>query len=676
MKSTAKLTFDANTINMLSDLPHQAERANVPEIELLIGIGQKPFNSRGLNFKINRVALDKQQIKALNTPDGLSIIGKSILADKESKTRCFFFACFTSDDPEQDLDSLKFEHPEAHLFRKTKTQAEAIYLVEGWKDECTNLKNAMFETKVSDFRAFSTLKVVEGEYRINKLEASMNIYKFASIFGADGKLRPKKFEPKKMELKTLDKSMMPDLLYRFCNIPHIGALETADYVFAKTLTFIGTLVAKSYKVSVDNSVGLAPVIWSACIGRPGTGKTPTQRVLLDLFGAFQLSQSDIKSSKADDELIKIAERVINSDIGKEMKEELDTKEKINLDRYSRKKSKQGLIQSSNKTLDAAGKILPVTDLTGAGLVELLKGDKFSILYVEDELEKGMMYLARTDQAVLRGILLQSESGSAEIGKARADGFSQIKNAAVALMANIQDDLFLKLVRALESQNDGFLNRLQLSVYNETKRDKTYDNDAVNIKDEMMEFLEFLSESVAQKDQATLVALDRKAQSKYDRFIEKLRIFIEKNVNNSVFVSQISKYSGTAPRVALIYQFFLEFEKDDTYLSEDFEVSQQAFLMAEKTMHYAKSHAEKAFKAETDQLHHDASFLLKKLLELPANFEFTASNIAQKNWQFIQRDTQRVETLLDYLLSFGLVTCKYEARKTVWKVRNSARLAKH
>lgn len=676
MKSTTKLTFDTSTINMLSDLPHPLERADCPEIEMLIGIGQKPFNPKGLKFKINDRALDKQEVKALNTPNGVSIVGKSIRANKESKTGYFFFACFASNDSEHDLESFKDEHPEAHFFRETKKKIEAIYLVKGWEDECTKLKKAMHATKINGFSAFSTLKILKGEYSINKLETSMNVYKFASLFGAGEKLPPKKFESKKMQLKTLDKSMMPDLLYRFCMVPHIGVLETADYVFAKTLTFIGTLVAKAYKVSVDNSVGLAPVIWSACIGRPGTGKTPTQRVLLDLFSAFQLSQSDIKNSKADDELIKIAERVINLDIGKEMKEELDTKEKINLDRYSRKKSKKALIQSSKKTLDAAGKILPVTDLTGAGLVELLKGDKFSILYVEDELEKGMMYLARTDQAVLRGILLQSESGSAEIGKARADGFSQIKNAAVALMANIQDDLFLKLVRAVESQNDGFLNRLQLAVYSETKRDKAYDDKAINIKDDMLEFLTFLSESVAQKDQATLVALDRKAQSKYDCFIEKLRLAIEKSVNSPVFTSHISKYSGTVLRVALIYQFFLEFEKDDSILGEDFEVSQQAFLMAEKSIHYIKSHAAKAFKAETDQLHHDASFLLKRLLELPANFEFTASTIAQKNWQFIQRDTQRVETLLDYLLSFGLVTCKYEARKTVWKVRNSARLAKH
>lgn len=675
MYSNSKSTSCAQTKLIFSDLPEKEDRAQIPAVEAMIAIGLKRFNPKGLSFKINNRKLDKQEVKSLNTTGGTSIVGKSIFADVNCKNGGFFFATFTSNNNEHGLDSFKDEHPDAHFFMKTKKQIQAIYLVEGGQDECTNLKKAMHASKITGFSATRSFKVPEGEYSINKLEPSVNIYKFSSLFGADENLKQKKFEPKKIELKTLDKSMMPDLLYIFSMIPHIGSLETSDYVFAKTLTIFGTLAAKGFKVSSDNSIGIAPVIWSACIGRPGTGKTPTQRALLDLFSEFQLSQAAITGSKASETLEKIAVRVVHSNISKKMKDELDTQNAIHIDRYSRKRLENALIKKSKKTLRPSGKILTVTDLTGAGLVELLKGDKFSILYVEDELEKGMMYLARTDQAVLRGILLQSESGSAEIGKARAEDFSQIKNAAVAMMANIQDDLLMNMIREVESKNDGFLNRLQLAVYNTTKRDKTYDEEALNIKDKMCEFMAFLSESVAKLDKTQIVNLNKKAISKYDRFIEKLEGAIEKSPNSSVFVSHILKYSGSVLRIALIYQFILEFEKDDSLLGKNFEVSDQAFEMAEKTILYLKSHAAKAFKVETDRLHQEAKFLLKRLLELPTSFEFTASNIAQKNWQFTQRDTEKVEKLLDYLLSFGLVTCKQEPRKVVWKVRTATRLIK-
>lgn len=661
----------AETQTLGEQLPPPEERTSGASEEAIIAIVGLPFAPENIDITRNSSNLESASKKEFAMASLEQRVGYSISAANDLTKGSFFFASSTAKLDETNLQRFRQLHTKAHFFVESDDSIKAVYLIEGNREEWQQLKEARESTDKLDFKFSKSFKINAGCYSINRLEPAVNMYTFASDFGVDEAIKPKKFKPKMIELIPLSEKLMPSLLYHFSMLQRIGALETYDYVFATTMSFIGAMVAKVLVVSSDNSSRLAPIMWSLSIGKPGTGKTPTQNEVFNLFERFKLSQETVEAKNFFNELKRMADKAIILEMNTEIKQAVKTQSALNIDALAAMRQNVEILSSDAQSKKHIGRVLVVTDTTSAGLIDLLTGDLFSVILHSDELGSTLKLLSNPSNATLRGQLMQSESGNAEIKKARAYGYSSVESAAVAMIANVQPDVLLAEVKSLFNSNDGLINRFQIAVYNATSRSSYKPNPAFDADKQMLKFLVALKKYLVglfEPDEKIVFNLAKEASAYYSRFVNALNKHIEESANFPIYAAHVSKYSGTILKVSLVYQLIINFESGCLKNDSDKVVGLKALKQAHRTITYLRSHAKKAFKENSDILHKEAESLLFKLLELPQDKQFTASNIAQRNWRGINRDTDKVEKLLEYLLSFGLVTRQVDYKKTLWKVR--------
>lgn len=652
-------------------LPLPNERKASPSEEAILAIIGLPFVTKNLEINLGGCLLESEGKTEFAFTQFEQRAGYSISTSNHLEKDSFFYASSIAKDDELSFQDFKQRHIHAHFFVKKGKSVQAVYLIEGCQVELQQLKDLSKSTGELNFTFCKSFKIKAGVYSINLLAPAINMYKFASYFGIDEALKPTHFRPREIKILQLSKERMPSLLYQFSMAQRIGTLETYDYVFATTMSFIGAMIAKVLVVSVDHSSSLAPIIWSVSIGEPGTGKTPTQNAVLNLFNRLILSQEVIETKSFSNEVQKLADKAIISEVTAEIKQALKFNTVIDADALMNMRESLEIKSNQTSSKKHIGRVLIVTDTTSAGLVDLLSGDLFSVILHSDELGSTLKLLKNVNNATLRGQLMQSESGNGEIKKARADRYSSVESAAVAMIANIQPDLMMTEVKGLSNGNDGLINRFQIAVYNATSRQNYIENTDGSADEQMLKFLFTLKKYLADLYKSggkVTFKLSANALKSYKNFMSSLSRHVESNVNHPIYAAHVSKYSGTTLKIALVYQLILNYESGRLNHKSDTVVSLKALKFAKKTIIYLSSHAKKAFKENNDILHKEAESLLFKLLELSPGIQFTASNIAQKNWRGINRDTDKAEKLLEYLLSFGLVTREADCKKILWKVR--------
>ncbi|WP_092797215.1 DUF3987 domain-containing protein [Rheinheimera pacifica] len=573
-----------------------------------------------------------------------------------------------------ELSDVLKRNPDAAFCSRYFSKVKICFMVHGTNEDFSELKKHV--AALPDSKSYSitrSIPVSAGMVHFESLPTVISHYKMASLLNIDIWLPFKKFEPRSNAIKQFQKDMSPNWFYEAV-MGCAADNKPIDYCWAGLVCLIGAMLAKKVKVTVDEGEkGLAPNLWANFVGEPGSGKTPVIDMLTRLAEPFTVdpkSSSDMASRSMIDSAIS-ATKV--SEVKKIIKNATENDKSINIDRVIKQVSRKFKVEET-KIAEYIGKLVITTDTTAAGLNDLLEIDELSVMLLADELKTLLQVLSSKDNAKLRGQLLQAESSNSLMMVARANQASKTShNATISVLAGIQPDALAPFLNAAmngDSSNDGFLNRFLLTVKNVTEFTDSYtasekfDKKAIKkfIRAVYRESFDFIDRIDGQYG---LVGFSEEAKKLFKKW-KTYNTEQIKNAPNSYLANQFSKYVGLVPRLSLIYQVMNKFSSSKKKIEEFQCIDLAALSFAIKSVEYLRSHAISIFSADENILHVESTAVLKRLIDTGYD-KFTVSELSQRDWRFIKRDTDKALKVLQYLESFGLVRANTVGRRIEWEV---------
>lgn len=676
-KPTTQIRSTETVKYLVKNIPSEISNFSLEVVRLISG---HPANPRVLQV------LDSDGLPATKSIRGkvcngeLPEKGYKVKPARERDANIFFVVkTLVNGSNDDELSDVLMRHPDAAFCSRYFSKVKICYMVQGTNEDFCELKmhvSALPDSK--SYRILRSIPVVAGMVHFERLPTVISHYKMASLLNIDIWLPNKKFEPRFNPIKQYQKDMSPTWFYEAV----MGVArdnKPIDYCWAGFVCLTGALLAKKLKVIVvDDEKGLAPNLWACLFGVPGSGKSPVIDMITMLAEPYTVdpkSPSDMTSRSMVDSAIS-ATKV--SEVKKIIKNATENDKSINIERVIKQVSRKFKVEET-KIAEYIGKLVITTDTTAAGLNDLLKIDELSAMLLADEMKTLLQVVSSKDNAKLRGQLLQAESSNSLIVVTRANQASKTShNATISLLAGIQPDAlapFLSAAMNGDSSNDGFLNRFLLTVKNVTEFTDSY---TVSEKFDRKAFKKFLRaiyresfEFIGRVDgQYELVSFSEDAR----KLLKKWKAYNTEQIQkapNSYLVSQFNKYVGLLPRLSLIYQVMIKFSPSKKKIEEFQFIDLAALTFAIKSVEYLRSHAKSIFSVDENILHVESTAVLKRLIDTGFD-KFTASELSQRDWRFIKRDSDKAHKVLQYLESFGLVRAKTVARKTVWEVHPLSR----
>jgi len=597
-------------------------------------------------------------------------------APKPTEEEEYFYVCITDNECDFDYSNFTSKYSDAAYFVNDGDKVTAVFLCSGGDLGFNAIKKCVASQRYRyEIRVSRHIRLMASEVYIYRMPAAVNQFKMAAIMGCDSWLDPLPFLPRRTGVMQLNVDLMPARLFHFCMALAHSTGKTVDYIWAATVCVLGAVISGKIRIAEDERQ-LKPyvsLIWTVVVGAPGAGKTPSINTVLELMKTYFVSSAEASTSSANARALKTLELAKNQEVSKKIKERHKMGEKINLPEINRSVEKSFHVELVDSSVDLRGLVL-ATDVTLAGLYKLLESALGPVLYFADELKSLLMTLDHPDSAKLRAQFLQAESGNNAIVVARGNQETRtISDAALCLLSGIQPDAFAPFIRAAlngDVTNDGLLNRLQIIVLNATPKSVPENSSFAKISVESMKrFFGVLKNTdfgfdpkIALSERK--VMFSEQAHIKFQEWNAKNQSSIEATKSNQLLQSQLSKYPALVCKLSLIYQVIMSFDPDTLTLQPINSVGLESLQYAERTLDYLYSHAKTVFSNDGDSLHELAKVLFERLKQLENLDEFTASEIAQKNWRLLNRDTDLVNRLLVYLEEFGLVRSR-KAEKTVF-----------
>lgn len=629
-------------------------------VNLLIKKGNDKYSSKQLKKIIN------------DGNEDFDRLGCKIACDESDKSS-FFFAKVTDTDDHNDREFQAFirQHPEAHLHIRMNKGVEAVYLIDGSREEYNELKQYTQDNESIEILHWLTIK--KGAYAVGSLGEPISLYRFYSLMGGEKWLEPKPFREKKSPIRMLEEDMMPELLYGYVMSQSPLDNTTADYTFALNTSLIGTLISKFMRVDIgSHDKFVSPNLWTCLVGVAGSGKTPSTTSALNTFAKY-IVPADKAESNYNQKIDNAISYSKDKDIKKEVQIAIDEGRAIDREKIKKMIDNKVKVAESEEENVASAEMLLLTDFTPAGFNQLLAGKNVPLIVYADEFRQLLNSL--NNNLDMRSLLMQSESGNAILSRKTATAqLNTVKDATVSVITSIQPDAYRPHITEAKDGdnggNDGLLNRFQFTVLNVTSAIAAFQSRKREYKKRMLSFLnateQLISESVMFEGYK-VVKLSKEANVKFSQFKQKLNEVMKKDNLNELMQSHLYKNTGTVLKTALIYELILNYDEDEKAIKDFSQISSKAMSYAIKTMRYLYSHAKSIFDNAESDIHGWAVNLLNRLTNLDPNISYTASEIAYKEWTGFKRDTSKVEQTLKYIENFGYVKSEKLPKKTVWHV---------
>lgn len=604
-----------------------------------------------------------------------------LLAKTEGKKVIFVRVNVDYKANESSPELLMGEHEHAAFCILRANTAKIYYVVSGTDAQLKELKDNVSQTpSYDDIKFLDFLRVTGGELHFNELTSPLSHFTVAAVLGVTEWFKPKGFKPAQANTQSLSANIVPAVLLDALK-SFAGLNKSLDYSWAAFIGMVGALLAKKIRIGLthEQNVGLAPNLWVCLVGEPGTGKSPVIESMLRLAGKLIVnpkSSKEYSTMQAVDSAINATKTTF---LRKAVKETAEGNKTISPKKIARQVEQQFKVEETNNQ-KFVGKIAVTTDTTDAALKDLLSIEVVSVMVVADELKSLLQSLDSNRDPKLRAQLLQAESSNSYMSVWRATQPSKTsKNATISIISGIQPDALAPFITKAtngDSSNDGLLNRFLLTVKNVTPADSK-----PNPSDVGGNWISNFLNAIAQQDFAwltidsegassTTIQLTDDAAQKYIRWEAHNKSLISKQ-QNKFLQSHYSKYVGLVHRLSLIYQVVLSFDAKSASIQPFEHVTKEALEYAIHTVSYLRSHARAVFSVSNDVLHTEAKSVITRIATDGLN-NFTASELAQKNWTHIKRDTDKARQILQYLESFGLVRHISDAKKVTWRVNPLAK----
>jgi hypothetical protein len=434
-----------------------------------------------------------------------------------------------------------------------------------------------------------------------------------------------------------------------------------DFSAISSLVVVGSLIGAGCAIRPKqyDDFEVIPNVWGACIARPSVLlKSPCMKEATGLLERLQAEYSkQYDTEKSGAEFDTLANKAMMDDVkGQISKAAKGTGKDRVVSPDDIQKLKADFMELSENTGPEPTRRLFKTNETSIQSMTLLQTQNpRGLLVFRDELTGLLVKWDRDDGADERAYFLEGWNGNGSYTDCKIGrGITDAKNICISLLGGIQPDKLRRyLYQALQGNNDGMMQRLQLAVWPDepeswqlvdTLPNKAEKQRAYGIIKTLAEldFIEY-GASQGEYDERPYFRFDDDGQAVFNAWLTDLQTVKLKQEDNPLMVEHFGKFRSLMPSLALIFHCI---DIADNRARSN--VSAKSARLAVQWCGYLESHARRIYAMAESPEHEAAVRLTEKIRARALPSPFTIKTVYDKGWHGL-KDKQEVMTACNVLI---------------------------
>lgn len=402
-----------------------------------------------------------------------------------------------------------------------------------------------------------------------------------------------------------------------------------------------------------------PNLWGACTGRPSVVlKSPSMREPMQLLERLQAEYGErFEQEKAGAEFDTLANKAMLDDVKEKLTKAAKGKSidgVVNPNEIA--KLKADYMELTDKAPPEPTRRLFKTNETSIqSMTALQNQNPRGILVFRDELTGLLVKWDKEDGTDERAYFLEGWNGNGSYTDVKIGrGLTDAKNICISLLGGIQPDKLKRyLYQAMQGNNDGLMQRLQLAVWPDepeswqlidTKPNRADKQRAYDILKTLAE-LDFTQCGAMQGDydDRPYFRFDEDGQAVFNDWLTELQTVKLQQEDNPLMVEHFGKFRSLMPSLALIFHLI-----EIAAGKASGPVSAKAACLAVAWCDYLESHARRVYAMAESPEQEAAVKLADKIKTKALPSPFTAKDVYDKHWHGL-KDKQEVEAACNILI---------------------------
>ncbi|GAB4036704.1 YfjI family protein [Spirosoma gilvum] len=464
-------------------------------------------------------------------------------------------------------------------------------------------------------------------------------------------LKPKPLKSNLLSVLSVSPSMLPEQLRPWLIDISNRMKCPLDFVASATVVMLSSLIGTrlAIKPKAKDDWTIIVNLWGAAIGDPSTMKTPSVSEVFKTLNrliaeSIKIFEEEMQCYEAEQLTYEVQKKVYQA----QEQDRLKGKPVSNPIGYpeSPKKPTERRYMTNDASIEKIG--------------ELLNENPTGLLQFRDELTGLLTGWDRSGKEQDRAFYLEAWNGNGSMTIDRIGrGTTHVKNVCVSLFGGIQPSKLMGYLKAANQfDNDGFVQRLQVSVYpNKPTWEYVDEFPDAYARDKAFAIIRKITESDFSE-----IAYDADDYNRYPytRFAsEAQEIFKqwitdwETNVlpnESGLLLEHFTKYRSLMPSLALIFHVVNCVDKPGlANPQQKYLVSTEAALMAVEWCTYLQSHARRIYGLLDNQQVEAAKTLLQHIKIGHLKDGFKARDVQRKGWSGLS-DQETIESALSELIA--------------------------
>jgi hypothetical protein len=473
--------------------------------------------------------------------------------------------------------------------------------------------------------------------------------------------KPNEIETKTPAVQTLPPELMPEPLRPWLADVAYRMQTPSDFSTVSALVIIGSIIGAGCGIRPKrlDDWEVIPNVWGACIGRPSVVlKSPSMSEATKLLDRLQADYGErYEQEKAGAEFDSLETKAMLDDVKSQLSSKTKGKGKdrvVSPDDLQKLKADYVEL-TQNATPEPTRRLFKTNETSIQSMTVLQTQNPRGILVFRDELTALLVKWDREDGADERAYFLEGWNGNGSYTDCKIGrGITDAKQICISLLGGIQPDKLKRyLYQAMQGNNDGLMQRLQLAVWPDEPEHwqlvDTYPNKAD--KQRAYDILKVLAEldfaqcgaMQGEYDDRPHFRFDDAGQVVFNQWLTELQTVKLQREENPLMVEHFGKFRSLMPSLALIFHCI-----DLADGKPQGPVTERAARLAVEWCKYLESHARRIY-AMAESLEHEAAVSLAEKIKsgcLPS--PFTCKAVYDKGWHGL-KDRHEVEAACNILI---------------------------
>lgn len=474
-------------------------------------------------------------------------------------------------------------------------------------------------------------------------------------------VKPNDIETKTPAVEILRAEIMPEPLKPWLMDVSHRMQTPPDFATVSALVIIGSIIGAGCAIRPKrlDDWEVVPNVWGACIGRPSVVlKSPSMKEPMQLLERLQAEYGEqYEKEKVAAEFDSLATKAMLDDVKSQLSSKAKGKGKdraVNPDDLQKLKADYvELTQSA--TPEPVRRLFKTNETSIQSMTVLQNQNSRGILVFRDELTGLLVKWDREDGADERAYFLEGWNGNGSYTDCKIGrGITDAKQICISLLGGIQPDKLKRyLYQAMQGNNDGLMQRLQLAVWPDEPKSWQLIDTFPNKDDKIRayEIFQALAEldftqcgaTQSEYDDRPYFRFDDAGQAVFNGWLTELQTVKLQQEENPLMVEHFGKFRSLMPSLALIFHCI-----DIADRKAFGPVSAVAAKQAVEWCKYLESHARRIYAMAESPEYEAAVRLADKIKNKALPSPFTCKSVYDKGWHGL-KDTHEVEAACNILM---------------------------